>query len=149
MGPEDYLAALDESRRTPMSKLRKTILENLPKGFVETISYGMIGYVVPHELYPAGYHCDPKLPLPFVSIASQKSHMAFYHSGIYADEQLHNWFVEAYVSAIGKKPDMGKSCVRFKKAEHIPFELIGQLMQKITPQDWINQYESAIKPKGR
>ena len=117
---------------------------NLPTGFEEQLSYGHIGFVVPHSLYPNGYHCDPKSPLPFVGVASQKNFIALYHMGIYADEKLLNWFVEEYPKHSKRKLDMGKSCIRFKKVDDIPFELIGELAQKITPQQWIDRYESAF-----
>lgn len=144
---EEYLASLPEDRKAAMAELRKEILKNLPKGFQETMSYGMIGYVVPHSLYPAGYHCDPKLPLPFLSIASQKNFIAVYHMGIYADEKLLKWFTEEYAKESKAKLDMGKSCIRFKKPEQIPVKLIGELAKKMTPQDWINTYEKAFRKK--
>lgn len=143
----EYLEALSPERKEVMEKLHSTILENIPEGFHPEISYGMIGYVVPHTLYPAGYHCNPKLPLPFVSIASQKNFIAVYHMGIYADPKLLNWFVEEYPKHVKTKLDMGKSCIRFKKPELIPFDLIAQLMQKMTVQDWINSYESNFRSK--
>jgi hypothetical protein len=145
--PEDYIAQLPEARRQPMQQLRKVILENIPQGFEETISYGMIGYVVPHSLYPPGYHCDPKLPLPFMNIASQKNFIAVYHSGIYAIPELMAWFVSEYPKYCATKLDMGKSCIRFKKIEHIPYALIGVLAAKLTPAEWIEVYERQIKRK--
>jgi hypothetical protein len=125
--------------------LRETVLGNLPEGFEEAMSYGMIGYVVPHRLYPAGYHCDPKLPLPFVSIAAQKNFIALYHMGIYAMPELMDWFVTEYPKHSKAKLDMGKSCIRFKKANDIPLELIGQLMQKVTLETWVGVYETQYK----
>jgi hypothetical protein len=125
--------------------LRETILKNLPTGFEEQLSYGMIGYVVPHSIYPAGYHCDTKLPLPFMSIASQKNFVAFYHMGIYADAELLYWFVAEYPTHVKAKLDMGKSCIRFKKPEQIPFALLGELVSKMNPQDWIDLYEKNYK----
>ena len=145
--PSEYVLAIPEDRQAAFEKLRETIKGNIPAGFQETMSYGMIGYVVPHELYPQGYHCDPKLPLPFVAIASQKNFMALYHMGIYADEALFNWFVSEYPKHSKGKLDMGKSCLRFKKPEQIPFELIAALMQKMTVEDWINLYESKFRKK--
>ncbi len=144
--PEDYIAQIPQERQEPLRQLRQTILDHLPAGFEETISYGMIGYVVPHSIYPAGYHCDTKLPLPFLSIASQKNFIAFYHMGIYADPDVLNWFVAEYPKHVKTKLDMGKSCIRFKKPEHIPFELLGQLVQKISCQEWIDTYERHLKP---
>ena len=143
--PEEYLEQIPEERQAAFSKLRQTIVKNLPKGFQEGISYGMIGYVVPHSLYPAGYHCDPKLPLPFLSIASQKNFIAFYHMGIYAKKELLDWFVAEYPNHCKTKLDMGKSCVRFKKMYDIPYDLIAELCSKMTPQEWIDLYEKAIK----
>ena len=120
-----------------MNQLRAIVQAHLPKGFEETMSYGMIGYVVPHSLYAAGYHCDPKLPLPFLSIASQKNFIAVYHMGIYANPELHEWFVGEYPKHVKTKLDMGKSCIRFKKPELLPFSLIGELCEKMTVEQWI------------
>ncbi len=143
--PDEYIAELPEDRASAMKKLRKTIQDNIPNGFKETMSYGMIGYVVPHSIYPDGYHCNPELPLPFMSIASQKNFIGLYHMGIYSDENLLNWFTEEYPKHVKTKLDMGKSCIRFKKIETIPYKLIGQLVQKMSAQEWIDKYESAIK----
>lgn len=142
---EQYLLELPEERKSVMNKLRNTILENLPSGFKEGIAYGMIGYVVPHSIYPSGYHCDPKIPLPFMSIASQKNFVALYHMGIYSKKELLDWFVSEYPKHCKTKLDMGKSCIRFKKMDDIPFELIAQLTKKVTVEDWISMYESALK----
>lgn len=135
----------DDNRRAAFEQLRATVLGNLPDGFEEAMSYGMIGYVVPHRLYPAGYHCDPKLPLPFVTIAAQKNFIALYHMGIYAIPELLEWFVTEYPKYSKAKLDMGKSCIRFKKTGDIPLELIGLLMQKITMDTWIAVYETNYK----
>lgn len=143
--PEQYINEAPEDRREALQKLRITILENLPKGFQEGMGYGMIGYSVPHTIYPAGYHCDPKTPLPFMSFASQKNSINFYHMGIYADKQLYDWFVAEFPKHSKKKLDMGKSCMRFKKVEDIPFELLGELSKKMTPEQWISIYESAFR----
>ncbi|MEL1243008.1 DUF1801 domain-containing protein [Flavobacterium sp. DGU11] len=143
--PDEYIASLPEDRRAAMEKLRDTINKNLPKGFKEGMGYGMLGWVVPHSAYPAGYHCDPKLPLPFLSIASQKNFIAVYHMGVYANKKLHDWFVAEYPNHVNTKLDMGKSCIRFKKPEIIPFELIGELVSKITMQEWIDLYEKNLK----
>ncbi len=140
-----YLKELPAERKEPMAKLRNVILENLPKGFKEVMSYGMIGYVVPHSIYPAGYHCDPKQPLPFLCIASQKNFIALYHMGVYLDQKLLKWFVDEYAKVVPSKLDMGKSCVRFKKPEHIPYKLIGELCSKITVEQWIEKYEKVLK----
>jgi len=142
---EEYIDAVPEDRKPAFIQLRETILKNIPDGFKEEISYNMIGYVIPHELYPPGYHVDPKLPLPFTNIASQKNFIGFYHSGIYAMPKLHDWFVEEYKKQSKYKLDMGKSCVRLKRPDDIPFELIGQLMQKVSPEAFIEVYESVLK----
>jgi uncharacterized protein YdhG (YjbR/CyaY superfamily) len=138
---EEILENIPEDRKEAFTNLHQTIVSNLPEGFEPGISYGMLGYVVPHHLYPAGYHCKPSEPLPFVSIASQKNSINFYHMGIYADATLLNWFVAEYPKHSKQKLDMGKSCIRFKKPEHIPYELLGQLMQKMTAAQWIALYE--------
>ena len=145
--PDEYIDAISEERKEVMNLLRKVIKDNLPKGFEEVISYKMIGYVVPHTLYPDGYHCDPKLPLPFMNIASQKNFIAVYHSGIYASTALMEWFTEAYPKHVTTKLDMGKSCIRFKKPDQIPKELIGELASKMTVEQWIELYEKNVKKK--
>lgn len=142
---EEYIAQLPEDRKAIIEKLRKVMKKNLPKGFKEEMGYGMMGYVVPHSLYPSGYHCNPKLPLPFMGMASQKNNISVYHMGLYADAKLMQWFTEAHAKASPKKLDMGKSCIRYKKAEDIPFELIGELCNKLTPQQWIDLYEKAFR----
>jgi len=142
--PEEYIDSLPDDRKKIISELRKIILKNLPNGFKEGMGYGMLGYVVPHSLYPKGYHSDPKQPLPFISIASQKNHIALYHMGLYGGEYL-DWFQKEWKKHTDKKLDMGKSCIRFKKAEDIPLDLIGELCTKITPQDWIAVYEKNLK----
>ena len=143
--PDEYISKVPEDRREAVSKLRETVKTNLPAGFEECINYKMIGYVVPHSMYPDGYHCDPKLPLPFINIASQKNFVALYHYGIYANKELYSWFVEQYPKYVKTKLDMGKSCIRFKNMNNIPYELIGVLCQKITPSDWIEFYEKNTK----
>ena len=140
-----YVSEIPEDRRQAIEALRKTIKKRLPKGFKETMSYGMIGYVVPHELYPAGYHCNTKDPLPFMNIASQKNFIAIYHMGMYASPALLNWFTDEYGKRVKGKLDMGKSCVRFKKPELIPVDLIGELAAKMTVQEWIDLYEKNYK----
>lgn len=145
--PEDYIDQVPEERKNPLKKLRKTIKDNLPEGFEEGIQYGMIGYYVPHTTYPDGYHCNPKEPLPFMSFASQKNSINLYHSGIYAKKELHDWFVAEYPKHSKKKLDMGKSCVRFKKIDEIPFDLIAELCTKMDLKEWVNIYESNIKKK--
>ena len=145
---QEYLQNLPQERINAIESLRNIIKKNLPKGFEECISYGMIGYSVPHSLYPKGYHCDPKIALPFLSIASQKNFIAVYHMGIYADTNLLQWFTHEYPNHSKAKLDMGKSCIRFKKMDQIPFDLIGALAAKMTPQQWIELYEkNYIAPK--
>ncbi len=145
---EDILANVPDDRLAPFNKLHEVIVKNLPKGFEPAISYGGLGYVVPHTLYPAGYHCKPTEPLPFAGIASQKGSINFYHMGVYADQKLLEWFVSEYPKHSKQKLDMGKSCVRFKKMEEIPYDLIGELMKKMSAEDWINLYEQNLpKPK--
>jgi hypothetical protein len=145
----DYLNELPEERKVAFLKLRERILNNLPKEFEEQMSYGMLGYVVPHELYPDGYHCNPKLPLPFMNIASQKNFIALYHMGIYAIPELLEWFTSEYPTHSSQKLDIGKSCIRFKKLDQIPFDLIAELAGKMSVEDWIDCYETQIKKPSR
>lgn len=144
---EEYIDQIPEERKEPIRKLRQTILDNLPDGFEEGINYGMMGYYVPHSKYPDGYHCDPKLPLPFMNVASQKNFIALYNMGIYANPEIHDWFVAEYPKHCKYKLDMGKSCVRFKKMDDIPYDLIAELVQKISVDDWIELYEKNVKKK--
>ncbi len=139
----DYIESLPEERQEVVSKIRDVILANIPEGFKEVIIYNMMGFVVPHKLYPSGYHCDPTLPLPFIHVASQKNYISFYHMGIYADEELLKWFTDEYPKHCKYKLDMGKSCIRFKKMQDIPYELIGVLVSKMNVGDWINLYEKS------
>ena len=143
--PEDYISQVPTERQNSLIKLRKAIKDNLPKGFEEGIQYGMIGYYVPHSIYPNGYHCTPEIPLPFMSFASQKSSVNLYHSGIYAVPAIHDWFVNEYPKYSKRKLDMGKSCIRFKHLEDIPFDLIGMLASKMTVEEWVNIYKSTLK----
>ena len=145
--PNEYLDSLPDDRRKVISELRKVIKKNLPKGFKEVMSYGMLGFVVPHSMYPEGYHCTPELPLPFLNLASQKNFIAIYHMGIYADPKLLGWFTKEFPKHSKSKLDMGKSCIRFKKPDDIPVKLIGELASKMTPEDWINLYEKNYKKK--
>jgi hypothetical protein len=145
--PEDYINSLPEDRKVYMEKLRNVIVKNLPKGFQEGMNYGMMGYYVPHSIYPKGYHCKPTDPLPFMGFASQKNSINFYHMGIYANKDLYDWFVAEFPKYSTRKLDMGKSCIRFKKFEEIPFDLIGELVTKISVDDWIATYESAFLKK--
>ena len=142
---EEYLQNLPADRCETIGTIREVILANLPRGYEECISCGMIGYVVPHSVYPAGYHCDPKQPLPFANIASQKNYISFYHMGLYSNSSLLKWFTAEYPKHTTAKLDMGKCCVRFKKPEHIPYKLIGDLVKKISAKDWKKNYEEALK----
>ncbi len=143
--PDEYIEELPEDRKIVIQKLRDVAKQYMPSGFKEVMGYGMMGYVVPHSLYPNGYHCDPKQPLPFYGFASQKGSVNIYHMGIYADKKLYDWFVAEYPKHVKTKLDMGKSCIRFKKLDTIPYELIGQLLAKMTPEDWIGLYEKSFK----
>ncbi|MEZ4805575.1 MAG: DUF1801 domain-containing protein [Bacteroidia bacterium] len=136
----DYLSQVEDSKREGITKLIEIIRASIPKGFEERINYSMPSWVVPHSIFPPGYHCDPKLPLPFASIAAQKNFIAVYHMGIYADPKLLDWFVSEHKKRSSKKLDMGKSCIRYKKAEDIPYDLIGELFAKMTAQEWIDLY---------
>lgn len=142
--PQEYLDALTQDRQLAMNKLRAVFLKNLPKGFEEVMGYGMLGYVVPFTLYPNGYHCDTSKPLPFINIASQKNFIVLHHLGLYGNTQLLEWFVSQYPKHSSLKIDMGKGCVRFKKIEQIPYDLIAELAQKISPKKWIKMYELAF-----
>lgn len=141
----EYLAHLPQDRKEAMEKLTKIIDDNIPEGFSKVVASEMLNWVVPHSLYPAGYHCNPQQALPFIAIASQKNFIALYHMGIYSHNELHNWFVSEYPKYVKTKLDMGKSCIRFKKVDAIPFDLIGELVSKMTVQQWITVYEAVLK----
>ncbi len=142
---EEYTEQIPEERKEAFNKLWETIRKNIPKGFVEELNYGLPGFVVPHSIYPDGYHGDPKQPLPFINVASQKNFIAFYHMGVYAIPSLLKWFTESYTKHSNTKLDMGKSCIRFKKIDQIPYDLIGELVSKISVDEWIKFYESEVK----
>ena len=142
---KEILERVPVERREAFQKLHQTIVDNLPEGFQAGISYGGLGYVVPHTVYPEGYHCKPEEPLPFAGIASQKHSINFYHMGLYTDPDLLDWFVSEYPKHNKRKLDMGKSCVRFKSIDALPYELIGQLMRKMTAKQWIEVYERELK----
>ncbi|MBT6870262.1 MAG: DUF1801 domain-containing protein [Candidatus Marinimicrobia bacterium] len=142
---DEYLKAIPEDRREVLTLIRKLLFDNIPSGFEEVLGYGMPAYVVPHSIYPSGYHCDSKLPLPFINFASQKNFVAFYHMGIYAKPKLLEWFVGEYPKHCSAKLDMGKSCIRFKKVENIPFGLLADLVTKMTVDEWITIYEEKFK----
>jgi hypothetical protein len=141
--PTEYITSLPDDRRMVIEKIRETLLNNLPAGFEETIAYGMLGFVVPHTLYPKGYHADPKQPLPFIALGNQKNYISLYHMALYADNE--SWFLTEWPKHSSQKADIGKCCIRMKKLDAIPYELIGQLAQKFTPQQWIQQYEASLK----
>ncbi|HPH22563.1 MAG TPA: DUF1801 domain-containing protein [Chitinophagaceae bacterium] len=143
----EYIKELPEDRKKAIELLRKTINKNLPKGFKEGMSYGMMGWFVPHSIYPNGYHCKPSDPLPFAGLASQKNNISFYHMGVYSMPNLLEWFTTEYSKLNLGKLDMGKSCVRFKKMDKIPYDLIGELCSKITVEQWIECYETVLNKK--
>jgi hypothetical protein len=145
---DEYVAELPAQRREALEAVRAVILRNLPAGYEEGMQYGMIGYFVPHSVYPPGYHCDPKQPLPFASLASQKNHMAIYLMCIYSDRDQETWFREAWKKT-GKKLDMGKSCIRFKKIEDVPLKVIGQAIKRVPAKKFIAFYEAATKNRSR
>lgn len=143
--PEDYITKLPTDRKAPITKLNALIKKHMPKGLEAGMSYGMLAYYVPKSVYPAGYHCKPFPPLPFINLASQKNYIALYHMGMYAKKELHDWFVAEYPKHSKHKLDMGKSCVRFKKMDDIPYDLIAQLVGKMSVEEWVDIYESTIK----
>lgn len=145
--PKQYLDELPKDRKEAVNKLRQQILDNLPNGMEEAMNYGMLGYVIPHTVYPDGYHCDSKQPLPFMNLASQKNFIAVYSMVLYAKKDLMDWFTSEYAKRCKYKLDMGKSCIRFKRMDDIPFDLIGELTSKVSTEEWIDIYESAIKKK--
>ena len=142
---QDHIDKIPEDKKEAFLKLRETIKNNIPEGFKEGLSYNMIGFVVPHSIFPDGYHCNPKEPLPFVSFAAQKNSINLYHMGIYANKDVEEWFRAEYPKHVKTKLDMGKSCIRFKNLKTIPYDLIGELMTKITVDDWTETYTSAIR----
>ncbi|MGB0849340.1 MAG: DUF1801 domain-containing protein [Thiolinea sp.] len=142
----EYIAAIPEARREALQQLYTTISQHIPAGFTATMQYNMPGFVVPHTLYPDGYHCKPSDPLPFINIASQKHFIALYHMGIYADTELLEWFVAEYPKHCSRKLDMGKSCIRFRNINQIPYTLIAELVEKMTVNEWIALYEHSRKP---
>jgi len=142
---QEYLENIQDERKPIINQIRDVVNEHIPKGFKECINYGMLGWVIPHEVYTNGYHCNPKLPLPFINLASQKNHIGFYHMGIYASPDLMNWFTTEFPKHSDRKLDMGKSCLRFKKPEHVPLNLLGELVSKMSTADWISLYEKNTK----
>ncbi len=143
--PDQYFKQIPDERKNVMNQLRKEILSNLPKGFKEVMAYGMPSYVVPHDLYPSGYHCNSNEPLPFMSLASQKNHIAVYHMGLYMNQDLMKWYLSEFKKISDRKADIGKSCIRFKNANDVPIQLLGQLSKKMTVKTWIELYEKILK----
>jgi len=144
---KQYIEGLPEDRKLVIEKLRAVIIDNMPQGLSEEISYGMIGYVIPHSIYPKGYHVNPKLPLPFINLASQKNYISLYHMGLYEDAELLKWFQAEYPKHSKRKLNMGKCCVRFKNIEEIPYDLIGELLKKLSVKDYVSNYESVLESK--
>ena len=142
---EEYIAQLPEERKAPITKLNNLIKKHMPKGLEAGMGYGMLAYYVPKSIYPDGYHCKPFPPLPFINLASQKNFIALCHAGMYAKKELYDWFVSEYPKYSKYKLDMGKSCVRFKKIEDIPYDLIKLLLDKMSVKEWIDIYEKALK----
>ena len=148
---EEYLAQIPEERRSELNKVREVILKNLPEGYAECVQYGMLGYVVPHSIYPAGYHCDPKQALQYAALGNQKNYMSLYLMSVYGDMATREWFEKAYAES-GKKLDMGKACVRFKKADDLPLDVIGQLIARVPVEKYVASVEAVLagrrKQKG-
>ncbi len=142
---ENYINSIPEERKKSLRKILNLLENHLPNGFEAQTQYSMPSYVVPHSLFPDGYHCNPKEPLPFISVASQKNFIALYHMGLYANPELYQWFVAEYPKHSKYKLDMGKSCIRFKKIDDIPYDLLEMLFKKMTPQDWIQLYTENIR----
>ena len=142
---ESYINSLPEDRKEPINNIIRAVEENIPTGYAKIMNYGMPSFVIPHSVYPPGYHVTPDLPLPFIGVASQKNHIGFYHMGLYVDSKLLDWFILEYPKYCKLKLDMGKSCIRFKKIDEIPYELIAELSAKMTTDDWINIYEKNVK----
>ena len=142
---KDYINTLGSDRKKTIRQLINVIEQNIPKGFEKVMNYGMPSFVIPHSIYPNGYHCDTTLPLPFIGVSNQKSSISLHHMGLYADPELLNWFKSEYPKHSNIKLDMGKSCIRFKKFNEIPYELIGILSNKMTVKNWIDIYEQNIK----
>lgn len=145
---EEYLSSLPPDRRAALTAVRHVILKNLPKGYEERIQYGMIAYVVPHSIYPSGYHCKPEDALPYASLGSTKTHMALYSMAVYGDAKTESWFRTAYARS-GKKLDMGKSCIRFKRLEDLPLEVIGQLIARVPVENYVAGVEQSLKRSNR
>jgi hypothetical protein len=147
--PGNYIDGLPSEWQPAVKKLRSTIKKNLPSGFKEGMCYGMIGYVVPHSKFPAGYHCNPDQPLMLINIGLQKNYLSIHHMGLYFNKPLVDWFVKEHVKATGKKPDMGKACIHYRKPSDIPYNVFALLARKITPEEWINWYLAALSVKRK
>ena len=142
---ETYLNSLSKDRKESVQKIIKVVEDNIPFGYSKIMNYNMPSFVIPHSIYPDGYHVTPVLPLPFIGVASQKNHIGFYHMGLYANPKLLDWFISEYPKYCKSKLDMGKSCIRFKKMDDIPYGIVGELSKKMTTKEWINIYEKNIK----
>jgi hypothetical protein len=144
MTPDQYVASLPDERRETIAAIRKVINDNLKPGFEEAVDYGMLGWVVPHKLFPAGYHCDPTKPLSYMGLASQKNYISVYSMCLYGGTDLLEWFTNEWLKHSSKKLNMGKGCIRFTKTQDIPLDLIGELASRFTPQQWIEIYENTL-----
>jgi Domain of unknown function (DU1801) len=140
---EQYLSELSAERRGALEAVRRVVLANLDKDYEEGMQYGMIGYYVPHRVFPPGYHCDPRQPLPFANLASQKNHMSLYLMCVYGDSPLAEWFRESWAKT-GKKLDMGKACVRFKKVEDLALDVVGEAIRRMPVSKYLKQCEQAM-----
>jgi hypothetical protein len=143
---DEYLQSLPEERRAVVNAVRKVIRANLPEGYAECVQYGMIGYVVPHSIYPAGYHCDPRQPLPIAGLAAQKNYFAMHLMAVYGHPETEQWFRKAYLAS-GKKLDMGKACVRFKKVDDLPLEVIGQLIARVPVKAYVARVQKFLQSR--
>jgi hypothetical protein len=143
----EYLESLPEERRAVINAVRKVILEHLPEGYAECLQYGMIGYVVPHSIYPAGYHCDPRQPLPIAGLGAKKNYFALHLMAVYGDANTDQWFRKAYL-ATGKKLDMGKACVRFKKIDDLPLDVIAQLFARVPVKAYVDRVEKFLQSRA-
>jgi hypothetical protein len=141
---EEYLAELPPERRAALQDVRQVILKNLDKNYEEGMQYGMIGYYVPHRIHPAGYHCDPKQPLPFAALGSQKNHLSIYLMCVYGGTELRDWFESAWAKT-GKKLDAGKACIRFKRAEDLALDVIGEAVRRVPAKRYVEFCTSFVE----
>jgi len=146
---KEFIDNLPDDRKKAVSELRKTINKHLPKGFNEGIGYNMLAWSVPHSMFPAGYHCDPSKPLMLMCLSATKGGISLHHMGLYGSTPLMNWFKSEWPKYSSKKLDMGKACIRFKRFEDVPLDLIGELATKLTPRQWVEQYMTALSQRAR